>query len=656
MIMLNGLFLWIASNVFNSAQFLDVKLPKITDSVYIEPKTNIISQFKPIPNEKRHRLSPNQSIVFITDICGFIGFHIALRLISGNIKVIGIDGFNAINNEAFTMKHERLKMLKKHKYNYNILDILYGNLTDKEYLSYIFEQYQITHILHFNHYNQDSVESYFETNTKALINLFECILSVYTKRCQQMSIIYASVLSIDTDSFAIQSNINSLLLQVYHNKYDLSITSLQFLNVYGEFAEPNDFYFKLTESLFFASAKSNTIKMQFAIDEELAFVYISDAVDALISALDYGYKYAEFNISSTKLTNIGDIINEIKAECSKYEENQDVIVKYQDITNSIPPSMDVSLSQQYLNYTETVSMKHGIKRFVQWYYTKWYQRTKYIKDRKKNLLLNCILNPSKVPDLSNYWNHHRHNKKARTLPGAMNSYYKTFKAAISNEKDLKFMTDVVIFTDYISWEEQISNPGYNDVVFINVAFDFQFRYHRAYNDVRFIWWYQYLNRFKSMYKYVLISDLFDVQFGRNPFGYMQNVIAENQSLVISGKEDGGVNKREQWRKYMYNTMMQCYGAAVWHGPDLYKSEFMYNPGSGIGGHAATIAMILEKIVLYEMPYVVDAMCDVNMVHYAKTMQTMHLNGNITVLDLNDWNSPFKKYENYTDKKYVVYHK
>merc|ERR1712048_335020 len=101
-----------------------------------------------------------------------------------------------------------------------------------------------------------------------------------------------------------------------------------------------------------------------------------------------------------------------------------------------------------------------------------------------------------------------------------------------------------------------------------------------------------------MYKYVLITDLFDVQFGigRNPFQYMQHVIGDNESLVISGKEDNGLTKREEWRKYMYTTMMQCYGSAVWHGPDMYRAAFMYNPGSGLAGYATVVERILAQMV------------------------------------------------------------
>ena len=83
---------------------------------------------------------------------------------------------------------------------------------------------------------------------------------------------------------------------------------------------------------------------------------------------------------------------------------------------------------------------------------------------------------------------------------------------------------------------------------------------------------------------------------------------------------------------------------------------MFNPGSGIAGYADTVGVILDRMVIVEMPYVHDKMCDNNMLQFAKTMHQLSEQGIISVLNLSDWNSSFKGYENYTEQKYVIYHK
>ena len=47
----------------------------------------------------------------ITGVAGFIGFHLALRLLKQNKKVVGVDNLNAYYSVKF--KEERLKLLKK---------------------------------------------------------------------------------------------------------------------------------------------------------------------------------------------------------------------------------------------------------------------------------------------------------------------------------------------------------------------------------------------------------------------------------------------------------------------------------------------------------------------------------------------------------------
>ena len=54
--------------------------------------------------------------VLITGCCGFIGFHLAIRLLSQNINVIGIDSFSSSYDIKFKkIRHNILKKNKKYK-------------------------------------------------------------------------------------------------------------------------------------------------------------------------------------------------------------------------------------------------------------------------------------------------------------------------------------------------------------------------------------------------------------------------------------------------------------------------------------------------------------------------------------------------------------
>ena len=637
------------------------------------------SSFDLKSNKRTSTLIPGSSIVFITDIAGFIGYHLTLKLISMDIKVIGIDNLITLRDSEHNMKLHRIRNLKKSKYTENILEIQYGNVTDKGYLNYTFCQYNITHIVYLSNYDESghghSSWSYFDRNTQSLINLFESILTVYNNKLHHYSditIIYGSSGNRDIDYdfdfqnkmdiYSINRLTNEMLLKHYHDQFGLKITELRFYAIYGICGTSYDFYFKFTDTLFltlskklFQESENIPIRIPYSIDKTLNLVHIDDIINGIISSLNLGYNYAIFNLGSYKLTYIKDIANQIKKK-KKLLLLQDIVdidLQYKSSKSKQTKLGNISLALQYLNYSPSTTVQFGIEEFINWYNNEWYPIAQYRYGKKKSLLLNCMLDPATVPELENYWNH---NRKIKANISLISDYYHTFKEKFDDLRDMKYLIDIVIFTDGISWKEQISNPEYHDIIFLNINYDYRFNNFRAYNDARFIWWSKYLLQFKSVYKYVLITDLFDVKFGRNPFEYINNTIGDNESLVISGTEDSSERYGFQWRDYIHKTMKQCYGASVWFGSDLVTHKFMYNPGSGIAGYTHSISLVLQDMVNVEMPYVIDKMCDANMVQYAKSMWKLDRDGNITVLDLSDWNSPFKAEQDYKEGKYVIYHK
>ena len=96
--------------------------------------------------------------VFITNICNFISFQIALTLGSMNISVIGIDNFRIINkNDSIVSKFKRMEYIQS-KYP-ELIKIISGDLCDKLLMKHIFTIHNFSHILHLTDFTSDQNES-----------------------------------------------------------------------------------------------------------------------------------------------------------------------------------------------------------------------------------------------------------------------------------------------------------------------------------------------------------------------------------------------------------------------------------------------------------------------------------------------------------------
>ena len=69
--------------------------------------------------------------ILITGVAGFIGFHLAKRLLAENKKIIGIDNLN--NYYDVNLKKSRLKILKKNK-DFEFLKTDINNKIKNQYL------------------------------------------------------------------------------------------------------------------------------------------------------------------------------------------------------------------------------------------------------------------------------------------------------------------------------------------------------------------------------------------------------------------------------------------------------------------------------------------------------------------------------------------
>ena len=78
--------------------------------------------------------------ILITGIAGFIGFHVAKKLLENDIEVVGVDNFNDYYD--VNLKLSRISKLEEIKCNSN-LTVKEMDITNFDYLKRIFDENEI---------------------------------------------------------------------------------------------------------------------------------------------------------------------------------------------------------------------------------------------------------------------------------------------------------------------------------------------------------------------------------------------------------------------------------------------------------------------------------------------------------------------------------
>ncbi|RPG99804.1 MAG: NAD-dependent epimerase/dehydratase family protein [Candidatus Pelagibacter sp. TMED118] len=257
--------------------------------------------------------------IFITGVCGFIGYSVSEYYLKKGYKILGIDNLNSYYPIKY--KKLRLKNLLKYK-NFKFIKI---DLNNRAKISPIFKKNKINSVFHFAaqagvRYSQVEPKEYFKCNIKGFINLLdECEKNKIKK------IMYASSSSVygEQKKYPVKENfklnpkniyaktkyLNEVIAEFYSKRRRVKIVGLRLFTVYGEWGRPDMLLFKIFKSFF--------SKKEFYLNNNgnhyRDFTYIQDVLKMidLINKKKLPYNHNIFNICSKSTIYVKSLINEI---------------------------------------------------------------------------------------------------------------------------------------------------------------------------------------------------------------------------------------------------------------------------------------------------------------------------------------------------------
>ena len=348
--------------------------------------------------------------ILVTGTAGFIGSHLAIKLLERGDEVVGLDNINDYYDQ--NVKFGRLQrggildtledgvnipygelLTSKTNANYKFIKL---NIEDKEGMMKLFESQKFDAVCNLAaqagvRYSITNPDAYTDSNIIGFMNILESCRHNNVKNLSYAS--SSSVYGLNEElPFSTNHNVdhpislyaatkksNELMAHTYSHLYGIATTGLRFFTVYGPWGRPDMALFLFTK----AALEGSKIDV-FNNGEMLRdFTYIDDIVEGIIRVIDNPAKPLEFDSGPKnlppdrssapyKIYNIGnnspvklmDFITAIENKLGCVIEKNMMPIQAGDVPATYA---DVNDLVEELGYKPATPMQDGINKFVDWY-------------------------------------------------------------------------------------------------------------------------------------------------------------------------------------------------------------------------------------------------------------------------------------------------
>ncbi|WP_416826524.1 nucleotide sugar dehydrogenase [Ectobacillus polymachus] len=319
--------------------------------------------------------------ILVTGCAGFIGFHLANRLLKEGDLVIGLDNLNDYYDVS--LKHERLSILKENE-NFTFIE---ASLEDDKAIKKIFSEHSMPIVVHLAaqagvRYSLEKPEAYISSNIVGFMNILEACRHHHVEH-----LIYASSSSVYGSNtkmpFSVQDRVdnpislyaatkkaNELMAHTYSHLYNLKTTGLRFFTVYGPWGRPDMALFKFTKSIL----EGLEIDVYNHGEMKRDFTYIDDIIEGIYRLIKKdGAKtslgepvvpYKLYNIGNNQPVELMKFISVLEDKLGRKAKKNYLPIQAGDVPETYANIDDL---MQDVGFRPNTPIDRGIEQFVQWY-------------------------------------------------------------------------------------------------------------------------------------------------------------------------------------------------------------------------------------------------------------------------------------------------
>ena len=327
--------------------------------------------------------------ILLTGAAGFIGYHVAERLLERGETVLGLDNLNDYYDVS--LKEARLARLRqKAGFTFIRLDV-----ADREGVARVFASERPDRVIHLAaqagvRYSLANPHAYVDSNLAGFVNILEGC-----RHGRASHLVYASSSSVyggnvampfsehdnidhPVSLYAATKKANELMAHTYSHLFRLPTTGLRFFTVYGPWGRPDMALFLFTRAIL----EGRPIDVFNDGNMVRDFTYIDDIVEGVVRVMDRPAEpdssfdparpdpgtsnapYRVFNIGNSRPTPLGEYIAALEDALGRTAARNYLPMQPGDVPAT---SADTRELDAWVGFKPSTPVQEGVRRFVAWY-------------------------------------------------------------------------------------------------------------------------------------------------------------------------------------------------------------------------------------------------------------------------------------------------
>ena len=309
--------------------------------------------------------------VLVTGAAGFIGSHVARRLLAAGRRVVGADNMSPYYDPS--LKQARLKTFDgESRFRFEKID-----LADRAAVAALFAAGKFPYVVHLaaqagvRHSLKDP-HAYVDANLEGFTNILE---GCRHNGCRHL--LFASSSSVYGANtrmpFRVSDNVdhpvslygatkkaNELMAHAYSHLFGLPSTGLRFFTVYGPWGRPDMSAFLFAKAIM----EGQPIQVFNHGDMQRDFTYVDDIVEGTLRVLDKPAAYAIYNIGNHTPVRLLDYIATLERALGRKTSLEMQPMQPGDVKATYA---DTAALAKAVGFAPSTPLEVGLGRFAEWF-------------------------------------------------------------------------------------------------------------------------------------------------------------------------------------------------------------------------------------------------------------------------------------------------